>query len=263
MPSDIPPQYVVRESDHRIHDPLSAAKLGRLGEALRLPPGATVLDLGSGSGEMLCTWARDHGVRGVGVDLSSAFTEAAVSRSLEVGVSDAVRFEHAEGAAWVAARLAAGGEPFDVVACLGATWIGGDLFGTVDLLASVLRPGGLLLVGHPFWERVPETDDVARRCHAEDRTTWQTLSGLLAAFAEHGLDVVQMVLADRDDWDVYVAAQWLSTRRWLDAHADDDPPHELWAEMRTELDTAPVDHATYQRTHLGWGVFALMPRPVV
>jgi cyclopropane fatty-acyl-phospholipid synthase-like methyltransferase len=33
-----------------------------------------VLDLGSGSGEMLCTWARDHGVIGTGHRHEPLFT---------------------------------------------------------------------------------------------------------------------------------------------------------------------------------------------
>ena len=37
--------------------------------------------------------------------------------------------------------------PFDVAACLGATWIGGGVVGTIDILARTLRPGGMLLVG--------------------------------------------------------------------------------------------------------------------
>ena len=57
------------------------AKLAALGEALQLAPGTRLLDLASGSGEMLCTWARDHGITGTGVDISTVFTEQARSRA--------------------------------------------------------------------------------------------------------------------------------------------------------------------------------------
>jgi ubiquinone/menaquinone biosynthesis C-methylase UbiE len=46
-------------------------------------PGQRVLDSACGSGEMLCTWARDHRIDAVGVDLSSAFVEAARTRAVE------------------------------------------------------------------------------------------------------------------------------------------------------------------------------------
>ena len=52
---DIPRIFNITESAHRIHNPFTAEKYATLGAALRLHPGASVLDLGSGSGEMLCT----------------------------------------------------------------------------------------------------------------------------------------------------------------------------------------------------------------
>jgi hypothetical protein len=70
---DIPRIFTIAESAHRIHNPFTPAKLATLGAALRLEPGARVLDLASGSGEMLCTWARDHGVTGTGIDMSQLF----------------------------------------------------------------------------------------------------------------------------------------------------------------------------------------------
>ena len=52
---DIPRIFNITESAHRIHNPFTPEKLATLGAALRLESGARVLDLGSGSGEMLCT----------------------------------------------------------------------------------------------------------------------------------------------------------------------------------------------------------------
>ncbi|MEN6622169.1 MAG: class I SAM-dependent methyltransferase, partial [Smithella sp.] len=74
---DIPRIFNITESAHRIHDPFTPEKLATLGTALRLESGDRVLDLGSGSGEMLCTWARDHGIIGTGIDMSQLFTEQA------------------------------------------------------------------------------------------------------------------------------------------------------------------------------------------
>jgi len=72
---DIPRVSNITESAHRIHNPITPEKLATLGAALRLEAGARVLDLGSGSGEMLCTWARDHDVIGAGIDIGQLFAE--------------------------------------------------------------------------------------------------------------------------------------------------------------------------------------------
>ena len=57
---DIPRIFTITESAHRIHNPFTPEKYATLGAVLRMEPGTRVLDLGSGSGEMLCTWARDY-----------------------------------------------------------------------------------------------------------------------------------------------------------------------------------------------------------
>ena len=88
---DIPRIFTITESAHRIHNPFTPEKFATLGAALRLAPDTRILDLGSGSGEMLCTWARDYGVQGTGIDMSPLFTEQAKRRAVELGVSDRVR----------------------------------------------------------------------------------------------------------------------------------------------------------------------------
>ncbi|WP_306213862.1 SAM-dependent methyltransferase [Actinoplanes sp. RD1] len=229
--------FVIRERDHRIHDPFTPEKFAVLGEAIRLRPGMTVLDLACGSGEMLYQWSRDHGVTGTGVDISTPFLTAARRRAPELS------FVHADASTYVADT------PVDVAACIGATWIGGGVEGTVALLERSLRPGGLLLIGEPFWRSQPPAE-------APQLGEFEDLPGLVALFGRIGWDLVEMVLADEDSWDRYVAAQWMTVRTWL----DENPHDELAPQFRAELDTAPLDYVRYQRPYLGWGVFALKRR---
>jgi SAM-dependent methyltransferase len=247
---DIPRIFTVSESAHRIHNPFTTDKLVTLGAALRLEPETAVLDLGSGSGEMLCTWARDHAIRGTGVDLSALFSAQAKARAEELGVADRVRFIHADAAGYVAA------EKVGVAACLGATWIGGGVAGTIALLAKSLRPGGIILVGEPYWRLVPPTEEVARNCEAGAIADFLLLPDLIATFGGLGYDVVEMVLANQDGWDRYEAAKWLTMRRWLEAN----PGDPFAAEVRAQLMSEPVRYTTYTREYLGWGVFALIAR---
>ena len=247
---DIPRIFNITESAHRIHDPITPEKLATLGAALRLESGARVLDLGSGSGEMLCTWARDHGIIGIGVDMSQLFTEQARLRAEELGVAERVKFIHGDAAGSVSDEKA------DVAACVGATWIGGGVAGTIELLARSLRGGGIILTGEPYWRQPPPTEEVAKGCLANSISDFLMLPELLASFGQLGYDVVEMVLADQDGWDRYEAAKWLTMRRWLEANPDDD----LAEDVRAQLISEPGRYATFTREYLGWGVFALMPR---
>ena len=157
---DIPRIFNIMESAHRIHNPFTPEKLATLGAALRMKPGARLLDLGSGSGEMLCSWARDHGIAGLGVDMSALFSEQAKHRAEELGVADRVAFVHGDAAGYVA------DEKVDIAACVGATWIGGGVAGTIDLLTQSLKPGGIVLIGEPYWLKRPLTEEVAKSCLA-------------------------------------------------------------------------------------------------
>ncbi len=247
---DIPRIFNITESAHRIHNPFTPEKLATLGKALRLEPGTRVLDLGSGSGEMLCTWARDFGILGTGIDMSQLFSEQAKLRAEELSVADRVKFIHGDAAGYVA------DEKVDVAACVGATWIGGGVAGAIELLAKSLRSGGIILIGEPYWVRQPPTEDVAKGCLAGSISDYLMLPELLASFGDLDYDVVEMVLADQEGWDRYEAAKWLTMRRWLEANPDDD----LAKDVRARLTSEPKRYATYTREYMGWGVFALMAR---
>jgi SAM-dependent methyltransferase len=237
---DILRQHEIAEAGHRILNPFTEDKLMLLGDVCRLGPGQRHLDLACGKGEMLVRWSDMYGTVGEGVDISETFLAAAHDRARELGVSDRVTFRHGDAAKDVPADAS-----FDVVSCIGATWIGGGITGTIELMRPALRPGGLLLIGEPFWSAAPPDGIPAQLAE------FTSLAGTLDRLETAGLNLVEMVLADRDSWDRYVAAQWWTVDEWLRAN----PAHPDAAAMRRYLTDSRRAHLTYQRELLGWGVF--------
>lgn len=236
--------HEIAEADHRILNPYTEEKLRLLGEICRLQPGQRQLDLACGKGEMLSQWAARYGISGVGVDLSEVFLAAARARAAELGVADRVAFVHANASTYQP-------EPagFDIVSCIGATWIGGGLAGTVELLRPALRDDGLILVGEPYWRAEPPPEALAAfRVGPDD---FVSLAGTAERLGVAGIELVEMVLADEESWDRYVASQWWTLERWLRANpADPDA-----AAIRQFRDDARSSHLRYGRQLLGWGVF--------
>jgi hypothetical protein len=243
---DLLRQHEIAEASHRILNPFTDEKLELLGQLCRLRRDMRLLDLASGKGEMLCTWAQRHGIRGLGVDISEVFVPAARDRAAHLGVADRVRFELADAGAYRVDEAS-----FDAVACIGATWIGGGLAGTIGLMRPAVAPGGLLLIGEPFWRETPPAEAYDALDFGPDEFT--SLPGTLDRFAAAGLELLEMVLADEDSWDRYVAAQWWTVARWLDDH----PDHPDAPAMRDYLDRSRRSHLAYGRRYLGWGVFVL------
>jgi hypothetical protein len=240
-----PEHHAISESSRRIMNPFSLEKLLMLGEICRLKPGDRLLDLASGKGEMLCQFAHRHGVTGVGVDMHPPFLADARARAEELGVEGAVRFVEGD-----AGDPACAEGPFDLVACIGASWIGGGLTGTLALMEHWRAPGSWLLVGEPYWAVEP-TDRF--RKSMEGRQTFVDLGGTLDRIERAGLDLVEMVLASEDDWDRYSASQWLNVADWLAAN----PDHPDAGEVRARRDARRREYLAEERGVLGWGVFVM------
>jgi Methyltransferase domain len=239
--------HEISEANHRILNPFTEEKLMLLGSLCNLEPGMSLLDLACGKGEMLCQWSKRCGISGIGVDISTVFIDAARQRTLELNVADKVSFVLED-----AAKYPQPTHSFDVVSCIGATWIGDGLAGTLELMKPTLKyKDSLMLVGEPYWIDTPPPEAYSAWGVMED--DYASLDGTLDRFESAGVELVEMVLADQDSWDRYEAAQWMTLSTWLGENPEDpDAP-----EIRKWLNDNRRAYLKYSRRYFGWGVFVL------
>lgn len=243
---DVYRYHEISESTRRVLNPITEDRIELLGEICEAGPNTEVLDLACGKGELLCRLASRFGSPGVGVELHPPFVEAAQRRAIELGVDQLVRITQGDAAAsGIDGRFA-------IVSCLGATWIGGGLVGTLGLMGELLEPDGHLLVGEPYWETEPPAD---YRSEREAVQTFSHLGGTLERFASSGFELVEMVLSSQLEWDRYAASQWKNMRDWLARHPEDPDAQQF----RQVLHRDRRAYLECGRRCLGWGIFVLRP----
>jgi SAM-dependent methyltransferase len=237
----VPRYFVVAEAVHELQNPTSEEKLLLVGRRLGLGPGTQVLDVGSGRGGPALLLAGEFGCTVRGIEIAPEFHAVAVERASAAGLGDRVSFELGDGAA-----AALEPESYDVALCLGASFVWGGLAGTLDALERVVRPGGRVAIGEPYWRSLPLPDDY------EDREyPCTSLEGTVAILESGDLRVVTIVDASLDDWDRYETLHWHAVEEWLAESPDDPDAEEIGALYRRHKHT----YLRYGRDLLGWAIF--------
>ena len=238
--------FNITHQEHILCNPMSLEKLDQLITLLRLKPGARVLDIATGKGEFLVRLAERYPhITGTGVDLSPYFI-ADVRRKHQERVPDArLQFLEMDGAKYAPETLAS----FDLVSCIGASWIYGGHRGTLNAFCKMAAQESWIVVGEPYWRHEPareylEAIEVARGDFgAHDQNA--------EAGREFGLELVYTLVSSQDDWDRYEGLQWVAAETWACDHLDDPDVAAVLKRVREGKSA----YLKWGRETLGWAVY--------
>ena len=236
--------FAIIERDHTIQNPSSPEKIRLLADYCQVRHGLRVLDVGSGKGYLLCTWAKEWQIEGTGLEINPWFIAEARARAQEAGVTDRVAF--IEGPA-----LDFSPEPggYDIVLCIGASFALQDFDHAIPWMLAALKPDGVLAIGEPFFH-APLPPEVAAKVDPE-LARLHDLAGTVAAFEEHGLSLDGFIAASLDGWDRYESPHWRAAREWARANPDHPDREEFLRRVRHDKEA----YFQWQRQYLGWGIF--------
>jgi cyclopropane fatty-acyl-phospholipid synthase-like methyltransferase len=201
-------------SSHDFCNPLAPDTIDRFIEHLELRSGARVLDVGCGKGEFLIRVLARWKAHGTGIDPNPAFIADARRRA--AGRVPAGGLELIEGEVAAADFAPAS---FDLVICIGAVHAFGTLTEALARLRELTRPGGLILLGHGFWQREPDAEYLTGSGGSRDELI--THEGNLEAGREAGLEPLEAASSTPQDWDAYEGAYSKNIERWAASHTRD------------------------------------------
>lgn len=235
--------YSVTHRYHVVCNPMSVTKLDELIGLLQLNLGSAVLDIACGKGEMLTRLAEQYEVSGVGVDISPYFV-ADTEQKLEERVPGArIEILNMDGADYKPDR------PFNLAMCIGASWVYQGHRGTLRALKAMTKPGGLILVGEPFWTQEPDEEYLATENYT--RNMYGTHYENVIIGEDEGLFPLYTLVSNHDDWDRYETLQWYAAENYARENPDDPDVPEILGRVTS----GRTNYLRYGRDTLGWALY--------
>jgi SAM-dependent methyltransferase len=234
-----------------ICNPPSLAKLDELIGLLKLEPGSAVVDIACGKAEMLVRLAESYDIRGVGVDLSPYAIRDAEELKRQRVPDSSLEFVTMNGADYHKQDT----EKFDLSMCLGASWIWDGHRGTLRAMMDMTKPGGIVMVGEPFFAQEPSEEYLAAEGFSRD--DFSTHYGNVQIGKEEGLTPIYAMVSNHDDWDRYETLQWYA----VDEFARNNPDDPNLPEIQMRSSQAREIFLRWGRDGFGWAIY-LFRKPI-
>ena len=249
---DIWKYFDITHKHHVLCNPTNLAKLDDIIALLDLKPGAQVVEIACGKGEMLARLAEWFSISGIGIDKSPYCIADAREKLRQRAPSARIQLMHMDGADYSPESP----ESFDLAMCIGASWIYNGHRDTLRALKAMTKPGGLILVGEPYWMQEP-SEEYLEADGEIGREDFGSHHDNVVIGEEEGLVPLYAAASSQDDWDRYETLQWYATNDYVTAHPDDPDVTELLA-MQSK---ARRLYLKWARDTLGWALY-LFRKPV-
>ena len=242
--------FDITHREHILCNPMNLEKLEQLVDLLRLKPRARVLEIATGKGEFIIRLAERYSIEGVGIDLSP-YCVADAKRKQQKRVADAhLRFLEMDGADYEPEKP----QSFDLVACIGASWIYGGHQGTLKALNEMAARESWIVVGEPYWRQEPKDDYL--EAIGEERSTYGTHCENVEAGGEYGLELAYTLVSSLDDWDRYEGLKWYAAEEWASENPQDPGVEEVLKRVRKNK----AAYVRWGRETMGWAIYVFRKR---
>lgn len=237
--------FDITHREHKICNPSSEAKFSHLTDLLRLEAGDRVLDIATGKGEFIIQMAEKYSISGVGIDLSPFCIRDAREKLRQRAPHADIEFIEMDGADFQPKKPHA----FALAACLGASWIFDGHRGTLTALKQMVKPGGWIVAGEPYW--IQEPDPAYLEAIEMERALFATHDENVQIGESLGLSLVSTIVSSLDDWDYYESMQWYAA----DLYARQNPHDPDIPELMRRVEGSKHSYLKWGRDTLGWAIY--------
>ena len=237
--------FNITHREHVFCNPMSVEKFEELIALLRLEPEDRVLEIATGKGEFIIRLAEQYDIEGIGVDISPYFISDAKKKHQQRIPDAQLSFVEMDGKDYEPKML----ESFNLVACIGASWIYGGHRGTLKALNEMAAPGGWVIVGEPYWQREPTAEYL--EALGQKRDAFGTHYENMKVGQEFDLKLVYTLVSNQDDWDRYEGLQWYAADEWASKNPDDSDMEEVLKRVRDDRE----NYLRWGRETLGWAIY--------
>lgn len=226
-----------------IMNPMRGEKFTRFCEALNLAESSMVIDIGCGKGEFLHRLYELYKISGIGIDKSPYCIEVC-NRQKEMRAPDAdIKYLLMDGKDYEPDEL------FDLACCVGASWIWDGIEGSLAALSNMTKPGGLIVIGEPYWLKEP--DEEYLKLEEMEKDSFHSHMENVLMGDKFGLTCVYTLASDIEDWDSYETPHWWAVSEYADTHPDDPDLSEILENMKKYREI----YLKYGRDTMGWCLY--------
>ena len=224
--------------------PLSNNRADSIAASLARQNPRSVLDVGCGWGEILlrilsvCDQAT-----GVGIDEDATLLDRGRANALDRGLESRASF--------VEGSLPVVGVSGDVVICIGADHAFGSQLDALEALWALVNPGGRVLFGSGFWQRVPSESEAASVGLTPNSLS--DLAGLVHLAVTLGFRPLYIQTANRDEWESFESGYLADYEEWIVDHRD----HPEAEALRAKADIHRTEWLTGYGDVLGFAYLTL------
>ncbi|WP_379127009.1 SAM-dependent methyltransferase [Paenibacillus sp. sgz500958] len=236
----------IGHSRQKFNNPMSEAKLVHTLSLLQLKPGARVLEIGAGQGELARRLVHMYDTAVDAVENSAYAIEEAHKRTSQQSPESRIHFIEEDAGTYLATVE---NGTYDAAICIASTHALESMANTLSLFSKAVRPGGSILIGDGYWKKKPDASYLGALGSEENELRHYDTTVLLGE--RYGLTPLWSTVASEDDWDRFEWNYSLSIEQYCQDHPDDPSVPEMRENIRNWRRT----YLTWGRDTLGFGLF--------